>query len=167
LLGAQAVRDRRAKRVVQVETKTSGKREGRRPDRATEKLRIRPFLFGGGQSSTVPPGCGGKTSGGNGSVSWGCSRGARGGRECSGAKERTGDKDGLAVGTAGRRFGGWRRGNGDGLVEAEAELGARERKPLSMSRVMEAVITDFDEALGQDVLEEAMQELEGGQGHFA
>ena len=71
------------------------------------------------------------------------------------------------MGTAGRRFGGWRRGNGDGLVEAEAELGARERKPLSMSRVMEAEIPDLDEALGQDMLKEAMQELEDGQRHFA
>ena len=37
-------------------------------------------------------------------------------------------------------------------------------EPLSVARAEEAIVTNFDKALGQDVLKEAADELLGGQG---
>ena len=60
-----------------------------------------------------------------------------------------------------------RRERGDGLVEAKVELCPSERQFLAIGGMMKPVVTNLDEALRQNVLEEAMEEVKGRQSHLA
>ena len=51
----------------------------------------------------------------------------------------------------------WRR---NGLVEVEVDRGTSQCKFCPVSRMMKPIVADFDEALGQDMLQEAVQERE-------